>query len=1117
MFRLHLVVAAAVLVVAAQSAAASGRPRAQQKQAETAPTPTLIRSANEEGFAETERGCAEGRVRDYLERHGDFGVIDADTLLEMTRQVQREREGEKFVRTTSIGGSVWSSIGPTNGAGRATAVALDPTFPGTAIIGAAGGGAWRTTDSGANWTALTDTIPNLSIGAIEIPRSNANVVYLGTGEGGNAIDFIPGIGLLYSSDGGNSWTLPSSVIATQFYKISASPTNANELVVATNAGAMRSTNGQNGPWTTVIRSDSAGPATGYRYVTDLVRDPTNAQVMYAATWDGRYWCASRTCSDPYNFSTPTILKSTDGGQTWSAANGNLPVSTKQQRVNRWAIAIAPSSPQTLYAATSIYDSSTSAEVSHVYKTTDGGTTWSETALAASSNYGIAHYLGTQGWYDNTIVVSPTDPNTVIAGGVTYVKSTDGGATWDRPKFTGSSVHVDAHELRYDAAGTLFIANDGGIWTTPDNGNSATERNANLVTRQYYAIANDPSNRNRVFGGTQDNGTTRRPDSGSTAWDYFTGGDGIGCEVNPLAPDIVYSTYQYAAINRSLDGGSPTPTLGHVTPLYDSSSDPTPFLSRVLLDPNNPAVLYTVTHRLWKSTTGGDSWLPLSITMTDGSTWSTKSYLTAAAIAKSDSNVLMVAQGGTIYRSTNGGQTWWKAAGGLPSKSVNGIEIDPRNPQVAYVALAGMAGTSVYMTQNGGSSWTARGNGLPSFSALVVRVDPTDSSTLYCGTDVGVYRSIDGGASWSRFGTGLPAVSVYDIQILADGSVVRAGTHGRGVWELGVTSPTNSQPVATIATPSTKVRIARGSSLQFSGSVSDADAGDAVTGTWLFPDTWQTAQGGAVQHEFDRAGTFPVTLSAKDSHGAIGTASVNVTVLDPADDCSTPLVIPAAGPFPYTATFDMSGATRQTGDPQSGGSCYPYAIQSTVWLSFTPAVSGTYQFSTCGSSIATVVIGYSGDVCGPRTPTTLCYTNTSPTSDCTTDPDASAVLTAGVPIRILVSGYYSGLTGPVSLTVTQNSTFSPSMASVSPGSGAGGTQVTITGAGFTSSSSVSFGGTPATSVMLVTPSILVATAPSHAGGTVDVAVTNGGGNPVTLGRAFTYAASAPASKRRAVKP
>jgi len=1084
----------------------------ERKQASEITTPDpdarAIKSSDDPGFAETEEGCAGARVLDYLRRHGNDGVIDAEVMLELTRDDYERRKSERQnLEADSIGGTVWTSLGPTNGAGRMTAAATHPATAGTVIVGAAGGGAWKTTNSGASWAPLTEGIANLSVGAIAIAPSATNTIYLGTGEGGIASDFIPGIGLLMSPDGGTNWTLPSSVLATKFYKISVLPTNANELVVGTNAGALRSTGGQNGPWTTVIASASSVSVTGYGDVTDIVRDPTNAQILYATTFDRLASCGAFACSHPNIFASPTVLRSIDGGQTWNPANTGLPVTSPASLVNRLSIAIAPSTPSTLYVATSLYDTSTGIETSHVYKTINSGVLWTDTTLFSTP--AVSGYLGTQAWYDNTIVVAPSDANTVLTGGVFYAKTTNGGTTWAAPTFAGGGVHVDAHELRYDTGGLLYICNDGGIWTSPDHGNNVTNRNANLVTRQFYGMANDPANRNRIFGGQQDNGTIRRPDAGGTSWDFFSGGDGFECALNARNPSLAYGTIQFGKVLRTSDAKAASIITSSVTPRYDSDES-TPFASIVEADPTDPSIVYTVSTRLWKSVTGGDAWVPMPITVTGGQTWSS-STINALAISQSNPQVIMVGKGGRVYRSADGGNTWTRVdLGGLPGFGVTNLDIHPTDPLTAFATLA-TTGITVYYTTNGGTVWTARDTGLPPFAAQVVRFDPTTPSTLYCGTDVGVYRSTDNGANWSQFGSGLPAVSVYDLEATRDGSLLRAATHGRGIWELTVTGATNNAPVVGVSAPATAQTIAKGASLNFTGTFSDPDGGDSATGSWHFSDDWTTAgasSGGTQSHSFYRGGLFPVTLSATDMFGAIGAATVNVTVTESGDACASPIVIPASGPFPYTVTVNTIGSSTQGSDPVPVSSCYPFINQKSIWLSFTPPVTASYNFSLCGSAASAELAGFTGSSCGPYAEA-FCLIAPSPGTNCATDTSTTASLTGGVPYRIMLSNYYSNDYGEISLTITQSANFTPVVHTVSRASGtaSGGTSVVIHGSGFVSTPTVTFGGVAATSVSLLGVGTLTATTPAHTAGVVDVRVTNPSAAFGTLGSGFTYVASA----------
>jgi photosystem II stability/assembly factor-like uncharacterized protein len=856
-----------------------------------------------------------------------------------------------------------------------TAIAVHPTAMGTVYAGAADGGVWKTTNGGTSWVPLTDSIADLSVGALALAPSSPNIIYLGTGEGGSAGDFVPGIGLLKSTDGGATWGFPASVVATRFNRISVHPTNPQELVIGTNEGGFRSTDG-GANWTSVISKNQYGD------VTDLVRDPSNPQILYAGTWDEDAACAFFGCG----VLSSRVLKSTDGGVSWTEKSSGLALSTLDIRVfSKVSIAISPSNPLVLYAAMVSSPSSPFDERSHIYKTTDGGNSWTE-LTGLQSNSGFAHYLDEQGSYDNTLVVSPSNENSVLAAGVSRVASTDGGATWASWPGAGDFPHVDHHDLQYQGS-TLYIATDGGVWTSPDGGRTTVGMNAGLVTRQYYSIANDPAHRNRVLAGSQDNGWERRPDEGGTVWtDQLFDGDGFAVAVNQSVPSIAYLVALGGLIERTRDVNGPAlrPDLPGV-PIYTNVTPPYPlqdgggFFSVLALDPSNPGTLYIGTqYSLWRSTDGGDSWQDFPVPTNLDTTNFGPSNIYAIAVARSNGSLMVVKnlQYGartldTLCRSTDGGSSWVQASAGLPNAFVTSVEIDPRSPNIAYAAIGGQSGDHVYQTVNGGASWSARSAGLPGFSAHVVRVDPADSNVLYCGTDVGVFRSTDQGISWSRFGTGLPASSVNDMQILDDDSAMRIGTHGRGIWELQIPATGNTPPSATISAPASAQTIVRGASLSFSGVVSDPDSGDTITGTWIFPDTWQTQATGAgpttASHTFNRSGIFPVTLTARDNHGAVGSASITVNVVEPADNCSTPTVVPGSGPFPWSLTMSNETGSRQTSDPLPACAVAANGTSGSLWFEFTPTVAGSYEFSTCGAAVDTVLSLWTGAACGPYTP------------------------------------------------------------------------------------------------------------------------------------------------------
>ncbi len=481
-------------------------------------------------------------------------------------------------------------------------------------------------------------------------------------------------------------------------------------------------------------------------MTDVVRSARDPEVLYAAA-------ATR------------VWMSEDGGSTWNLRSNGISAEGV-----RLALAMSPSTPQLLYAACEI------SGVSHVYKTTDGGQSWVDLdAVRNDPDHG--RYLGDVGFWANTLTVTAGSPEVVVAGGLAVIRSADGGATWS----AAAGTHADFHDLRSQGT-TLWMANDGGIWTSPDAGASALERNSGLVTRQYYTVASDPSLPDRLVAGAQDNGTSERRAGDGSSWGSLSSGDGFDCAIHPVATEVLYTSTQFGGIFRITAPGNQPGAPLTVTPPY-GADEVVPFHTVVSLDPREPGTIYTGSTRVWRSTSAGSDWSPLPTT-TSGGSWNAETVSTIA-VAPSAPLVMMVGKGAEIYRTQDGGQTWTASSAGLPGASINRIAIDHADANVAYAALAATDGASVYGSSDGGLHWEALSNGLPASPALVVRIDPVNPSSLYAGTEAGVFRSTDRGRSWSRVGTGLPATSIQDLVIRPDGSAVRIATYGRGVWELTI--------------------------------------------------------------------------------------------------------------------------------------------------------------------------------------------------------------------------------------------------------------------------------------------------------------------------------------------
>jgi photosystem II stability/assembly factor-like uncharacterized protein len=693
-----------------------------------------------------------------------------------TRVGSGERLRMLIPKAMAVSGLNWRNIGPSNSAGRVSSLAVDRNNTGTIYRGTAGGGLWKSVDSGRTWSALTDSLGNLSVGAVAIAPSDSKIVYVGTGEGAVGIDGIDGFGFISSVDGGDHWALPKQVIAAKFFALSVHPTNPQEILAATSSGLQKSTDG-GVTWTTTLPN---------LFGTEIVRAPGSPSRVLATAWNTSY-----TSGKGY------IYRSEDSGSTWKKIGGAgtepFPPDT-----GRLSLAIAPNAPLTLY----VLGASSSGNVRNCrydkvdqvgfFRSTDGGSTWTfqSNPITGDCTSGFDSVLAGQGWYANTLSVSPTNSATVYAGGLDLWVSMDGAKTWhkkshwDTDPASNQYVHADIHALVWEG-NELLIGDDGGMSKSDASVSKFSQLNTNINTRQYYSVGVSAMDRDIVIGGAQDNGTNIREGATSTFVEVI-GGDGFASAVDPTNPKVMYGTLYGSSVWKSTDAK----VFKEITPIY-RKDDNAPFITPLTMDPNDPNVLYTATNYLWKTADGGANWTRTS--NTDLGNGSEAGYVTKIAIARSDSRRILTTTGdGTVSKSIDGGVTWTRLHG-LPRGYAADVEFDPTVPDTFYVSyMATTTGAAhVFKTTNGGTMFERIDNGLPeNFPVHVVRVDPGDNDTLYAGTDVGLYRSTDGGAHWAQFGvtTGLPAVSVWDIAILPDDSLMRIATHGRGFFELQITMP-----------------------------------------------------------------------------------------------------------------------------------------------------------------------------------------------------------------------------------------------------------------------------------------------------------------------------------------
>ncbi len=667
----------------------------------------------------------------------------------------------------------WEPVGPTNIGGRITDAAFHPGDANRIYVAAAEGGALKTTDGGTTWRTLLDRAPSLAIGALALDPSHPETLWIGTGEvnpGGGSAAF-PGVGLLRSGDGGESWEYAGLGATRHIGRVLVDAGDSERIFVAA-MGALYGTNPERGlyrsldgggTWEQVLAVDDS---TG---CVDVAMSSERPEVLLAAMWERIRRPESRRYGGP----GCAVHRSTDGGDTWELLGGGLPAPSAQG--GRIGVAICESQPDVMYA---IYADQVG-YFDGIYRSSDGGDSWSRV------NDGALDWIySSYGWWFGNIRVAPNDPDRVFALGLELYRSTNGGDSWSD---VGWSVHVDHHALAFwpGDPSRVVLGNDGGVYLS-DNGGSGWDKQLDLPITQFYTCEIDASNPWRFYGGTQDNGTLRSYSGAADDWEWILGGDGFRVRVDPSDNRYVYAEYQYGGFSKSTNGGSTFSWALSGVGWDDRYNWSCPFA----LDPADPSRLYFGTHRLYRSNNRAASWMAISGDLTDGPSSGNLVFgtLTTVAVSPVDSDYLYVgADDGTVHISRDGGALWTEVGSALPQRWVTAVAPDPLDPERFYVTLSGFKWdepeAQVWKTTDGGATWTPIQFNLPDAPVNSCVVDSEDAQVIYLGTDVGVYVSEKGGASWRPLGRGLPAVVVMDLKLDPTSRTLAAATYGRSMWKL----------------------------------------------------------------------------------------------------------------------------------------------------------------------------------------------------------------------------------------------------------------------------------------------------------------------------------------------
>jgi photosystem II stability/assembly factor-like uncharacterized protein len=725
-------------------------------------------------------------------------------------------------RNHDIVGTVWEPIGPSPLAqggrpdnGLTSAIAVNPNNPSIVYQGTAGGGVWRTNDSGATWTPIFDQQISLGVGnpsALAIDPNDTNTIYVGTS---NRLARQASAGLFKSTDSGASWVrlgfgFPAGNMgdATQFRSrrinvVIVDPANSQTLYLACNTGVFRSVDGG-------LNWGAAGTGSNGD-VRALVLDTTspagNGRILYAGITNNG------------------LFQSTNGAQNWAQILGTATsVGAAPQAVatalsggnfSKVLVDLAPpTSPpavggiQVVYA--SLSGTGTAPDPLGVFISTNQGATWTFQGSA-----GIP--TNTQRGYSFHMAVDPASPgdganDIIYLGAVGHGRSTDSGNNFT----TLGGLHADNHTWAFapQAGGTstVFCGNDGGIFRSTDGTTWTALNSGGLQTALFYNMATRPdATASITLGSMQDNGVQTTSGGAGLGWISPQGGDGWDVAYDGVTAGQAYATSGFwpgqdpngaiQACTRvfvsAADGTDlpPTvPTFGQafpdVTPWFGAAGDQGCYLASLATDPSAAGIVYVAGNQnLWQSRDGGTTWNQIGAFATG--------FITArASVAPSNGNNVVVAAGTQVSVSTNAlgpvaNVTFIDITRNLPlNRNVLRAAFDPNDPTVIYAVLGGFNGTGpgqsghVFRTTIGGTAWTDISPDLDVPHGALALDGSETPTAIYVGTDLGVLRSVDQGATWYVLDDiHFPNAPVSDLEIGRGSGILRVATYGRGVFEF----------------------------------------------------------------------------------------------------------------------------------------------------------------------------------------------------------------------------------------------------------------------------------------------------------------------------------------------
>jgi photosystem II stability/assembly factor-like uncharacterized protein len=727
------------------------------------------------------------------------------------------------------------SIGPATMSGRVSDLAIYEANPAIWYVGTAHGGVWKTTSNGALFTPLFQDQGLIAIGDVAVSQINPDLVWVGTGESNNRQSTSWGGGIYKSTDGGKTFAMMGLPQSKHINRIVIHPTN-NDVVLVAATGPLFGPGGERGvykttdggkSWKQVLKGDDDTGA------NDLVMSATDPNILFASMYQRRRTACCMNGGGPGS----ALWKSTDGGDTWTKVTGTgfptgplgrIAVDVFRQSPNIVFATVEGPAPGTQRAAAATENMEAApaapagrgvvAGVSGVYKSTDGGATWTK-----QSN------TNARPMYFSQLRIDPVNPERIYMGGVGLHLSVDGGRTFETD--AALVTHDDVHGIWIDPKNPdhVIIGNDGGLATSYDMSRT-WQFIENVPVGLFYHVGFDMETPYNVCGGMQDNydwcgPSASRMNRGIFNYDWFQilGGDGFVAIPDLRDSRIIYTESQDGNMVRrnKVTGESKSirPTPQNVVNATAGEAYRFHWDTPLMLSPNDPGVLLAAANRVFRSTDRGDSWTAISpdltknekrdsivtmglkgsdiaISRNDGiSQWPT---IVALSESPKQKGVFYTGtDDGTVSMSKDNGATWQNITKNLPGFPVGHAFVSEVVPSrfesgTVYITVDNHRLNDyepyIWVSTDFGASFKSLTATLKGEVVKTLTEDTRNPDVLYIGTETGIFLTLDRGKTWKRLKANFPTVRVDELTIHPRDNALLVATHGRALWILDHLEP-----------------------------------------------------------------------------------------------------------------------------------------------------------------------------------------------------------------------------------------------------------------------------------------------------------------------------------------